>query len=1022
MSNRTRSLFVLTAMVAVILTTMPAKATFGCQGELDEKSRLGLMPPACGPALNEPVTTTTAEATMFASPLEVSVSSWPQVVAAVNLDTDSAAELPLLTDQYFAPETDRSLFVYDVQDSTLRAVQQVAAGSTPSAMAVTAGQSGPLVAAALAGSNALAVYTGTVPLRGPHMLRQTGSPDAVAFADVNGDLWPDLAAVSPEIDTITIRNPHQAGMPILLQVPFATDGFSALRVGDLDNNGFDDLVVLRGAGYTRDSVVILLQGSSGFPHQLTLSPETGGFLPHSLAVGDLNGDGRDDIAVVAGGNMPHAFLNVFLQTTSGFTALPPLPTFHIPGAVSIADVTHDGRNDIVVFHHAWRTLSVYAQQSDGRFAEPMTKTVPYSGSRRPDSLSVADVNGDGGLDVALVGRQPGLTVLLNTAGAPVATITSPDATTRLPAGPLLVRGTMSSGTVQVEVRIKGVTDWQPATLSAGDWQATLTLPDAVRPYTIEARAIDSSGRVQAPPAQLRIQVAPLLIGYAVADNGESPVPGDRLMRFDPETGAAMLIGSTGTDHIHAITFLPGTNTLLAANLDRLGTIDLATGRFTPFPRPFGVGRNGSRTRVFTNAHGLTPDPRDGTLFAAMRLGNGQPDLLFKLNPVTGTYIPDAFGPGKDFVVVTGVGVGDDIDDLAFDPATNTLYAIANVDGRRDQLVTLNPVTGVATVIGSLGVENMEGLALAPNGVLYGSTGSSRPATRDRLWTINRTNGTASLVGPFGVETDYEAIAFVPPRVTVPTLATVPRLSSLMVHNAQLTTSDLSVTIQGGIAHGDSSNLVLITEYAFDPVQSNWQSYTGGVQLATTYIPADTLANGVSWQLVRTVGAHYILAGVVNDNGQSLSLPERALINYLPPQFDLAAGEVAVFRYILNAGDQLDVQLETLNGDADIVIWSGDDPETAWVSNLAVGNDHIYLTAPLDGLYQIEIRAQMRSTVRLHISSIAREQASPRADGSAGRDPGKELPSEPVVSLAAIPTSLITDPGTSHTIYIPIIGR
>ncbi len=1022
MPARMRYLLTLALMVVVVVASLPAVAAPGCGGEIDEKSRLGLMPPACGPAPDAPVAMTAAPATMFGPVIEATVASWPQVVTAVNLDNDPAAELPLLTDSYFAPATDRSLLTYDLQGSALVAVQQAAAGATPAAIAAVNGPSGPIVAAALAGSHALAVYTGSLPLNGPYLLPQPGAPDAVTFADVNGDLRPDIVVVSPDSDTITFRDPLRAGMPVLLRLPFATDGFSALRAGDLDNNGFEDVVVLRGAGYASDSVVVLLQEGGSFARRVTLSPATGGFLPHSLAVGDLNGDGRDDIAVVAGGNVPNAFLSLFIQTDSGFAAVPPLPAFHIPGAVAIADVTHDGRNDVVVFHHAWRTLSVYVQQVDGRFAEPVTTTVPYSGARRPDSLTVADVNGDGGLDAALASRVPGLTVLLNTAGAPTATITSPEPATRWPAGPLAVRGTASASAVRVEVRIKGVSDWSPATLSGGSWQADLFLPEAVRPYTIEARAIDANGRVQAPPAQVRVQVAPLLVGYAVADNGEPPGPGDRLVRFDPETGAATLIGATGTDYIHAITFLPGTNTLIAANLDRLGTIDLATGRFTPLPQRFGTGRNGRATRTFTNAHGLTPDPRDGMLFAVMRLGNGQPDVLFKLNPATGAYVPNAFGAGKDFVLVTGAGVGEDIDDLVFDPATNTLYAIANVDGRQDKLVTIDPATGIAAVIGSLGVENMEGLALAPNGVLYGSTGSSRPATRDRLWTINRATGTATLVGPFGIESDYEAIAFLPPRVAAPAPATAPRLSTLTVNGAALATSASLVTIQGVAANSDPSSNARIIEYVFDASQRTWQPHTGGAQLASAGIPVHVLEAGIQWRLAQNAGARYIVAGIVDDNGQPLAPPACALINYLPSQFDIAAGEVAVFHYHLTAGDQLEVQLESLQGDADVVIWSSDSPENVWVSNVAAGNDHIFLTAPLDGLYQIEVYGQTASTVRLRIDRIARELATPRADASAGIDARKALPSAPVVDLAAIPASLIPDPVTPHAIYIPLVGR
>ncbi|MEZ4730244.1 MAG: hypothetical protein R3E79_24200 [Caldilineaceae bacterium] len=42
-------------------------------------------------------------------------------------------------------------------------------------------------------------------------------------------------------------------------LPYANAGFNALSGGDLDNDGYDDLAALRGAGYITNTVVVYRQ-------------------------------------------------------------------------------------------------------------------------------------------------------------------------------------------------------------------------------------------------------------------------------------------------------------------------------------------------------------------------------------------------------------------------------------------------------------------------------------------------------------------------------------------------------------------------------------------------------------------------------------------------------------------------------------------------------------------------------------------------------------------------------------------
>ncbi len=79
------------------------------------------------------------------------------------------------------------------------------------------------------------------------------------------------------------------------------------------------------------------------------------------------------------------------------------------------------------------------------------------------------------------------------------------------------------------------------------------------------------------------------------------------------------------------------------------------------------------------------------------------------------------------VAITSGGLSLSIADLAIQPGTNTLFGITNPDGPSGpfgQLYTINRITGVATLIGSVGPPGdtahtfFDSIAFAPNGKLY----------------------------------------------------------------------------------------------------------------------------------------------------------------------------------------------------------------------------------------------------------------------------------------------------------------
>ena len=158
-----------------------------------------------------------------------------------------------------------------------------------------------------------------------------------------------------------------------------------------------------------------------------------------------------------------------------------------------------------------------------------------------------------------------------------------------------------------------------------------------------------------PPAT----AVPAQVCYIVADSGGGNGGNDLLIKTDvignlPDPFVQIGTG-TGTSNIEAAVAQPGTNILFAANQGvsngQLGTVDLITGVFTPTSQVMGSGDGSDGTEIFNDPDGLAFDPATGRLFATIRRGGSDEDLLIELDPTTGAHIPDAFGAGVDYVEV-----------------------------------------------------------------------------------------------------------------------------------------------------------------------------------------------------------------------------------------------------------------------------------------------------------------------------------------------------------------------------------
>ena len=145
--------------------------------------------------------------------------------------------------------------------------------------------------------------------------------------------------------------------------------------------------------------------------------------------------------------------------------------------------------------------------------------------------------------------------------------------------------------------------------------------------------------------------------------------------------------------------------------------------------------------------GLDFDPTTGLLHVTTELGEH-----LVVNTATG-----AITPG---MVLAGQGAGTAYSNNVVGAASTTLYAL---QGSTDTLATVNPLTGVITTVGPLGVDILgtPGFDIANNGSAYAAL-QVTSLTGENLFTINLATGAATLVGAIGVSvgTDIQGLTAV----------------------------------------------------------------------------------------------------------------------------------------------------------------------------------------------------------------------------------------------------------------------
>jgi Bacterial Ig-like domain (group 3)/FG-GAP-like repeat len=329
---------------------------------------------------------------------------------------------------------------------------------------------------------------------------------SVAVADVDLDGKPDLVVANFNNSiAVLLGNGDGTFRP---GATYSSPGAFRVSIADVNGDGKPDLLV---ANLYNNVAVLLGNGDGTFQPAAVYNP--GGFDASSVIARDVNGDGKPDLLVT------NWFVNNHNTTADGVIGVllgngdgtfQPAVTYdsggHSPSSIAVADVNGDGKLDLAVENCSPRGgsancsgnggVAVLLGNGDGTF---QPAAIYSSGGSMPQSIAIADVNGDGKPDLLVVN---------------ICASSCPDASGSV--GVLLNKPTTNTAlTSSLNPSIYGQkVTWTATVTSSGSITPTGKVQFTWSGYTIGSATLNSSGVATLTKSNLNADSYPLTAVYS----------------------------------------------------------------------------------------------------------------------------------------------------------------------------------------------------------------------------------------------------------------------------------------------------------------------------------------------------------------------------------------------------------------------------------------------------------------------------------------------------------------------------
>lgn len=343
----------------------------------------------------------------YSNPSAASIGSAARDLEAIDLDGDGREELVASV-----LDPDRVLIFTVSGSGTMTLAETYPVGNLPR-QAVFAdldsdGDLDMLVATKLDHALEIRLGNGTLDFSDASYMPMSPFPTSVTLTDRDGDGLLDVVvthAALPGVDAdVSLFSSDGVGQFVLPR-RFPVAGFvNGSAVIDMDGDGRLDVVAITSS----PNQAVVFHGSG--QHSLTEMQAT--TLPpnsRDLGLGDVTGDGAPDLVT----SLFSFNGGIAVLANDGNGLLVPnaaiYPTDHFCRSMALADLDSDGLLDVIASTRDRRTLTILSQLPQaGGLAEAHRHYLTFD----PGELDIGDINGDGEVDVVVVGDSSGFSSVL----------------------------------------------------------------------------------------------------------------------------------------------------------------------------------------------------------------------------------------------------------------------------------------------------------------------------------------------------------------------------------------------------------------------------------------------------------------------------------------------------------------------------------------------------------------------------------------------------------------------------------